>query len=200
MVLYQMITVLVSLSQCQKINMAMPRKWKCIAALFCRVLSLNCLNVSCHWLITDDLQFGFKKHSSCSHAFYIPGISQIFCAGSKVFCVSLDASKAFDKVLHSGLMTKLINKDVPVVLFRLLYNWYKRLNCSVLWNNVLGDVFPVSYNVRQGGLLSPILFSVYVDDLQLDYGIYIDNFLQAVSYMQRIFCCYHLALMVYDSC
>jgi len=84
--------------------------------------------------------------------------------GSKVFCVSLDASKAFDKVLHHGLMMKLINKGVPVVFIRLLYNWYERLNCSVLWNNVLGDVFPISCGVRQGGVLSPILFSVYVDD------------------------------------
>jgi len=46
-------------------------------------------------------------------------------------CVSLDASKAFDKVLHHGLFVKLINKGVPVVFIRLLSNWYKRMKCSV---------------------------------------------------------------------
>ena len=93
-------------------------------------------------------------------------------------CVSLDASKAFDKVLHHGLFVKLINKGVPVVFIRLLSNWYKHMKCSVLWNNVLGDVFDMNCGVRQGGVLSPILFSIYVDDLTEElrnsgYGIYI---------------------------
>jgi len=39
------------------------------------------------------------------------------------------------------------------------------MNYSVLWKNVLGDVFSVNCGVRQGGVLSPILFSIYVDDL-----------------------------------
>jgi len=93
--------------------------------------------------------------------------------------VSLDASKAFDKVLHHGLFVKLINKSVPVVFIRLLSNWYKRMKCSVLWNNVPGDFFAVNCGVCQGGVLSHILFSIYVDDLIDElrnsggYGIYI---------------------------
>jgi len=99
---------------------------------------------------------------------------------SKVYCVSLDSSKAFDKVLHHGLLVKLFNKGVPVVLIRLLCNWYSRLRCSVLWNTALGDVFSVNCGVRQGGVLSPILFSIYVDDLisllpESGYGMYIDR-------------------------
>jgi len=78
------------------------------------------------------------------------------------------------------MLVKLINKDVPVVLIRLLRNWYSRLSCSVLWNNALGDVFSVNCGVRQGGVLFPILFSVYVDDLisllrDSGYGMYIDK-------------------------
>ena len=116
---------------------------------------------------TDDLQYGFKKHSSCSHALitFKESVKYFVQKGSKVQCVSLDASKAFDKVLHHGLFVKLINKGVPAVFIRLLCNWYKRMKCSVLWNNVLGDIFDVNCGVRQGGVLSPILFSIYVDDL-----------------------------------
>ena len=68
--------------------------------------------------------------------------------------MSVDASKAFDKVLHRGLFVKLKNMAVPMVFIRLLCNWYKRMNCSVLWKNVLGDVFSVNCDVRQGILLS----------------------------------------------
>jgi len=39
------------------------------------------------------------------------------------------------------------------------------MKSSVLWNNVLGDIFAVNCGVRQGGVLSAILFSIYVDDL-----------------------------------
>ena len=33
------------------------------------------------------------------------------------------------------------------------------------WNGILSSSFAVTCGVRQGGILSPILFNVYVDDL-----------------------------------
>jgi len=147
----------------------------CLSKLFESVLS----RVFEQWLTTGDLQYGFKKHSSCYHALITFKESVKYFVQSKVLCVSLDASKAFDKVLHHGLFVKLINKSVPVVFIRLLSNWYKRMKCSVLWNNVPGDFFAVNCGVCQGGVLSHILFSIYVDDLIDElrnsggYGIYI---------------------------
>ena len=58
---------------------------------------LTCIEVShFHQLLLKVRQFGFKKHSGCCHALFIK-------KGSKVYCTFVDASKAFDKVLHNGL-------------------------------------------------------------------------------------------------
>ena len=58
--------------------------------------------------------YGFKKHSSCSHALFTfkESVKYFVKQNSKVYCVSLDASKAFDKVLHLGLLVKLFNTKV----------------------------------------------------------------------------------------
>ena len=66
-------------------------------------------------------------------------------------------SKAFDKVLHNGLLNKLLDENVFVSLVLLLTNWYSRLCCSVKWNGILGECFQVLSGVRQGGVLSPCL-------------------------------------------
>jgi len=90
----------------------------------------------------------------------------------------LDASKAFDKVIHNGLFLNLINRNVPVGFVRLMRNWYSRLCCMVRWNGITGAAFPDLCGVRQGGILSPILFAIFVDSLisdlrQSGYGLYI---------------------------
>jgi len=65
----------------------------------------------------------------------------------------------------SGHRKKLLDKNVPVSFVLLLKNWYNRLCCSVKWNNAMGQWFPILCGVRQGGVLSPYLYAIYVDDL-----------------------------------
>ena len=79
-------------------------------------------------LESDMLQYGFKKNCSTSHALFSFGESvpvRYFTAqGSQVYCVSLDASKAFDRVLHSGLFMKLANRGISLSFIKLLKYWY----------------------------------------------------------------------------
>ena len=119
---------------------------------------------------TSPLQFGFK-----------PGLSTELCTGliknvtarycindSPVFGCFLDASKAFDRVDHHLLFEKLLQRNLPPVVVRALLAWYLQQKISVRWNKSSSDKFSISNGVRQGGVLSPILFTVYLDDLLLE--------------------------------
>jgi len=74
------------------------------------------------------------------------------------------------RLIKCYIMDFLLNfykKRVYVKFVRILRNWYSKLYASVLWNGLLGNIFPILCGVRQGGVLSPLLFSVYVDDLYI---------------------------------
>ena len=146
------------------------------------------------YLSSDPLQFGFKKNSSCGSALFTFTEVVKHCNkfGSRAHCAFLDVSKAFDKVLHNGLFLKLLKRNVPVSFVKLLKYWYSRLSCMVKWNGSFGQLFPVLCGVRQGGILSPFLFAVYVDELidnlrNSGFGVYIGNlFVGCVFYADDI--------------
>ena len=82
--------------------------------------------------------------------------------------VSFDMSKAFDRVDHHLFFEKLHQRNLPPVLVRALLTWYSQQKVSVRWNKSSSDKFSISNGVRQGGVLSPILFTIYLDDLLLE--------------------------------
>ena len=80
----------------------------------------------------------------------------------------LGASKAFDRVDHSLLFRKLLQRHLSPVVVRILLSWYMNQRATVLWNGSLSHKFSISNGVRQGGVLSPILFTIYIDDLLVE--------------------------------
>ena len=116
---------------------------------------------------TSELQFGFKKKSSTTMCAFMvqETISHYSANGSNVNVLMLDASKAFDRVHFVTLFKKLINKGMCPLIVRLLLNMYINQKLQVKWNNCMSDTFEVSNGVRQGGIMSPLLFGVYIDEL-----------------------------------
>ena len=147
-----------------------------------------------HILCTDSVQFGYKKRHSTSHAiFCLKECVDFFTSrGSNVFAAFLDCSKGFDKVNHSGLFIKLMERGIPFCFLNLLIYWYSNLTSLVKWNGVFSETFRVYSGVRQGGVLSPRLFVVYIDDLikqlkKLNVGCHIiDIFLACIVYADDI--------------
>ena len=97
-----------------------------------------------------------------------------------VYTCFLDASKDFDKINHFKLFRKLLDRKTPIVIVRILLFWYSKQTVCVKWGRCISDYFSISNGVRQGGILFPKLFSVYVDDfsdklIESKVGCSIDN-------------------------
>ena len=82
---------------------------------------------------------------------------------SSVFCTLLDATKAFDRVEYVKMFKLLIDRKLPPVCIRLLVNMYTSQVTRVEWNGVCSDYFSIRNGVKQEGVISPVLFCVYVD-------------------------------------
>ena len=76
----------------------------------------------------------------------------------------LDASKAFDRVNFWLLFQKLLSRNVPLCIVRILAMWYTHQKMCIRWGNVISPSFTVSNGVKQGGI-SSILF--YMDGLSV---------------------------------
>ena len=58
-----------------------------------------------------------------------------------------------------------MEKGVPPIFIRLLIEMYEKQQANVRWEGVLSNSFPVTNGVKQGALLSPILYCTYIDGL-----------------------------------
>ena len=92
-------------------------------------------------------------------------VSQFKQRNSTIFMCFLDASRAFDLISHGKLFLKLLERGVPLYLIRILQFWYSHQTMQVRWGSSTSTPFLVSNGVRQGGILSPSLFNLYMDDL-----------------------------------
>ena len=82
---------------------------------------------------------------------------------SAIKCL-LDCKKDFDTVEHAKLFKKLGDK-IPMILVRILLVTYLGKKCFVRWNSAESSQFSVQSGVRQEAVLSPFVFSLYVNNL-----------------------------------
>ena len=83
---------------------------------------------------------------------------------SSVFCTFLDASKAFDRVHYCKLFRLLIERGIHACFMRILDYVYSGHSVHVLWAGISSTYFQALNDVKQGGVISPILFCIYIDD------------------------------------
>jgi len=165
-----------------------------LSSIFGKVFDLIVLNRYSDSLVTSDLQFGFKAKRSTNMCTLIlkECLAYYTSNNSTVFCTMLDATKAFDKVEYSKLFRQLMARNIPPIVIRMLLNMYVNHTTRVTWNGVYSNKFSVKNGVKQGGILSPVLFCIYFDGLlcrlaKTNIGCFIGNiFVGALAYADDV--------------
>lgn len=138
-----------------------------ISSILSKVFEYCLLDRFKDYFVSADNQFGFKKGVGCSFAIRTVRniVDSYVRGGSTANLCAIDLSKAFDKVNHDALFLKLMKRRIPNELLNILVVWLSSCYLCVKWLNVWSDMFRVDFGVRQGSVLSPFLFAVYLDDL-----------------------------------
>jgi hypothetical protein len=118
-------------------------------------------------LCTSEMQYAFKsEHGTTMCTLALKEVSKYYMRnGSDEFVGKIDASKAFDRLCHEKLFNILIKRNVPAVVIRILLDSYRRQKMLTVWNGYLSGQFGILNGVKQGGIASPVLFTIYMDIL-----------------------------------
>jgi len=153
-----------------------------IGKLFEKILLARILHeVNVRGLMRDE-QFGFRpRHStSLQLALLVERINRNFGEKRLTGAVFFDVAKAFDTVCSDGLLYKLTLLNLPSYIVHTISSYLQGRTFEASFQTATSSHRGMRAGVAQGGLISPVLFSLYVNDVpspshHVELALYADN-------------------------
>ena len=113
-------------------------------------------------------QFGFRHNHSTIHALIevVDNIYNYLDNKEVIIGIYIDLQKAFDTVNHDILLYKLYRYGIRGVTYNWLASYLSNRQQYCVVNSTKSDVLKIKYGVPQGSVLGPLLFLIYINDIQ----------------------------------
>ena len=144
----------------------------CLGKLFCSILNQRLMEHVNSLNILHNSQIGFLPNNrTADHVLTLRTLidKYVHCHQEKVYACFVDFRKAFDSVWHDGLLYKLLQINVGGNFYDLIKNLYYNSTGSVRIGDFQTQSFQYARGVRQGCILSPLLFNLYINDLPYSF-------------------------------
>ena len=141
----------------------------CLAKIFTGVLNSRMSKWVENNDVISDSQFGFRSGRSTVDAIFVLNavVQKILNEKGRLYCAFIDLKKAFDSIYLNGLWYKLSKLGVDGKLFNIVRNMYNCVKTCVQGCNTYSEFFECAVGLRQGEVMSPMLFSLFIEDLEL---------------------------------
>ena len=139
----------------------------CIAKVFNTIMNNRLTKYLEENDIISNKQIGFRKNARTSdHIFVINTLFRKLSSIKKTMYVCfIDFQKAYDSVWRDALMLKLLRIGVKGNFFGVIKDMYAQCEACIKSEGTLSPLFSCETGVKQGDVMSPNLFNVYINDL-----------------------------------
>lgn len=131
----------------------------------------------------SDAQFGFRKGRSTVDAIFVlmSLVEKYLNKNKRLYVIIVDMMKCFDSIDRNGLWLKMYNFGIRGKLLRIVRDMYQKIKSCVKLCSSYSEYFQYAVGLRQGEVMSPLLFSIFVEDIELylqnnpDSGLILDD-------------------------
>ena len=127
-------------------------------------ITLNRLQPQAEEIIAEE-QAGFRAgRSTTKQIFNLRNLCEKYLQHQQnLYHVFIDFKKAFERVWHEALWANMRKYNINACIIRAIENLYDKAQSAVLFNGSTGEWFRTTVGVRQGCLLSPTLFNIFLE-------------------------------------
>jgi hypothetical protein len=115
--------------------------------------------------LLSEYQFGFRVGRACRDPLFVVTELLERRGGERVFAGFLDVAKAYDCVWRDGMWARLREIGVRGKMLRVIMALYAKNEVGVRVGGVVHEWYEEMTGLRQGCVVSPLLFAIYVNDL-----------------------------------